>query len=70
MGLAAMNAEFERLRLGAIAGGKETHVAILKHLAAFKTSKHSGVSIREWEKDEMTKGREYNVYTEDGWSDS
>jgi hypothetical protein len=36
-GLAAFNAEVERLRLGAIAGGKESHDAILKHLAAFKT---------------------------------
>jgi hypothetical protein len=36
-GLATLNAEFERLRLAAIAGGKEGHDAILAHLAAFKT---------------------------------
>jgi hypothetical protein len=36
-GLATLNSEFERLRLCAIAGGKESHDAILKHLAAFKT---------------------------------
>ena len=36
-GLATLNSEFERLRLGAIAGGKEAYLAILKHLAAFKT---------------------------------
>jgi hypothetical protein len=36
-GLANLNAELERLRLAAVAGGKESHDAILKHLAAFKT---------------------------------
>ena len=35
-GLATLNAEIERLRLAAIAGGKESHDAILNHLAAFK----------------------------------
>ena len=35
-GLAVFNAEVERLRLAAIAGGKESHDAILAHLAAFK----------------------------------
>jgi hypothetical protein len=34
--LATLNAEFERLRLAAVAGGKESHYAILAHLAAFK----------------------------------
>jgi hypothetical protein len=31
------NAQLERLRLAAIAGGKESHDAILEHLAEFKT---------------------------------
>jgi hypothetical protein len=35
--LAAFNAEVEHLRLAAVAGGKESHDAILTHLAAFKT---------------------------------
>jgi hypothetical protein len=35
-GLASVNAAIERLRLGAIAGGGETHDAILAHLAAFQ----------------------------------
>ena len=35
-GLATLNAEIERLRLAAIAGGEESHDAVLKHLAAFK----------------------------------
>jgi hypothetical protein len=38
-GLAALNAEFERLRLLVIAGGEPAHQAILKHLSAFKTPK-------------------------------
>jgi hypothetical protein len=37
--LATLNSEFERLRLGAIAGGARAHNAILAHLAAFTTSK-------------------------------
>ena len=35
-GLATLNAEFEHLRLAAVAGGKESYDAILAHLAAFK----------------------------------
>jgi hypothetical protein len=35
-GLAALNAEFERLRLAAVTGGKEGHDAVLAHLSAFK----------------------------------
>ena len=35
-GLAALNAEIERLRLAAVAGGKFEHDAILAHLTAFK----------------------------------
>ena len=38
-GLAALNVEFERLRLAAIDGGRQGHDAILEHLAAFKTPK-------------------------------
>jgi hypothetical protein len=35
-GLAALNAELERLRLAAIAGGKESHDAVLEYLSAFQ----------------------------------
>jgi hypothetical protein len=38
-GLAALNAEFERLRLAAIEGDWQGHDAILEHLTAFKTPK-------------------------------
>jgi hypothetical protein len=42
-GQATLNAEFERLRLAAIAGGKESHDAILAHLAAFKPQAPGGL---------------------------
>ena len=36
-GLAALNAQIERLRLASIAGGKEGHDAVLEYLSAFKS---------------------------------
>ena len=36
--LTTLNAEFERLRPAPVAGGKESHDAILKHLVGFKTT--------------------------------